>query len=112
MDIIIMIHYTIQNFTYATQFDCRIASIQAIWMILIWFERGESHLLTDTKIVKFGWIDRKLNGNWNDTCDLFKVIKKERRYHVGSGKASCGQCLHERVESEVFLVLVRFQKTM
>ena len=44
--------YKIQNFTWSTQFDYKIATIEAIWMIFASFERVESQLLIDAKIAK------------------------------------------------------------
>ena len=64
-----------KDFTYTIQFDCRIATIEAILMILASFERGELQLLIDPKISQFGWTDGKLNGNWNGICDLLAAIK-------------------------------------
>ena len=66
-----------QNFTRSIQFNCKIATIEAILMFFAAFERRESLLLIDTKIVKFGGIDGKLNENWNDILDV--MIQEGRK---------------------------------
>ena len=41
-------------------------------MFVAAFERREFQLLIDTKIVKFGGIDAKLNENWNGILDVIQ----------------------------------------
>ena len=45
-------------------------------MIFVSFERGESHLLIDSKIDKFDKIDRKLDGNLISICTFKRKEKK------------------------------------